>query len=52
MLNKQIADKLNIGEHTVKVHRRGICEKFGVKSVPEIIRIADKAGIIQFVNKT
>lgn len=48
MLNKQIAYKLNIGEHTVKVHRRSICEKFGVKSVPEIIRIADKAGIIPF----
>jgi FixJ family two-component response regulator len=51
MLNKQIANKLNIGEHTVKVHRRSICEKLSVKSVPEIIRIADKAGIIPFENK-
>lgn len=46
MLNKQIASKLNIGEHTVKIHRMSICEKFGVKSIPEIIRIADKAGIL------
>jgi FixJ family two-component response regulator len=46
MLNKQIGYKLNIVEHTVKVHRRSICEKLGVKSVPEIIRIADKAGIV------
>ena len=46
MLNKQIASKLNIAEHTVKLHRHSISEKLGVKSVPEILRIADKAGII------
>ena len=51
MLNKQIADKLTIVEHTVKVHRRSICEKLGVKSLPEIIHIAEKAGIIPFENK-
>ena len=50
MLNKQIAYKLNIGEHTVKVHRRSICEKLRVKSVPEIIRIADNAGIFPSEN--
>lgn len=46
MLNKQIAGELNIAEHTVKLHRHSICEKLGVKSVPEIIRISDKAGIL------
>jgi FixJ family two-component response regulator len=46
MLNKQIASELNITERTVKLHRHSICEKLGVKSVPEIIRIADRAGII------
>jgi FixJ family two-component response regulator len=46
MLNKQIAYKLSIAEQTVKLHRHSICEKLGVKSVPEILRIADKAGII------
>jgi FixJ family two-component response regulator len=44
MLNKQIASELQIAEQTVKLHRQRICEKLGVKSVPEIIRIAEKAG--------
>ena len=48
MLNKQIADTLGIAEHTVKIHRQSICEKLGVKSVPEILRIADKAGVVPF----
>jgi len=43
MLNKQIASELNIAEQTVKIHRGNICKKFGVKSVPEIIHIAEKA---------
>jgi FixJ family two-component response regulator len=46
MLNKQIASILGIAEHTVKLHRHSICEKLKVKSLPEIVRIADKAGII------
>ena len=45
MLNKQIAEKLNIAEHTVKLHRGKITEKLGVKSVAELVRIAEKAGI-------
>jgi FixJ family two-component response regulator len=45
MLNKQIAYVLGITEHTVKLHRHSICEKLGVKSVPEILQIASKAGI-------
>jgi len=45
MLNKQIAYVLGITEHTIKLHRHSICEKLGVKSVPEIIQIAVKAGI-------
>lgn len=46
MLNKQIASILGIAEHTVKLHRHSICDKLAVKSLPEIIRIADKAGVI------
>jgi len=51
LLNKQIAYKLNIVEHTVKIHKRSICEKIGVKSVPEIIQIAYQAGILFPANK-
>ena len=47
MLNKQIAYELQIAEQTVKLHRQSVCEKLGVKSVPEIIRIAEKAGAIR-----
>jgi FixJ family two-component response regulator len=44
-LNKQIASELGIAEHTVKNHRLNITEKLGVKSVPEMIYIADKLSI-------
>jgi FixJ family two-component response regulator len=45
MLNKQIAAELSISERTVKLHRRHICDKFGVTSIAGILSIADKAGI-------
>jgi FixJ family two-component response regulator len=44
-LNKQIASELNIAEHTVKLHRGRITEKLGVKSVPEMMYIAEKSNI-------
>jgi DNA-binding NarL/FixJ family response regulator len=49
-LNKQIAGQLNIAEHTVKLHRHNICDKLGVKSVPEIILIAEKSGRFQIAD--
>ena len=51
MLNKQIAYEFSISEKTVKIHRHNICIKLGVKSVPEIIRIAEKAGVLPFEKK-
>ncbi|MGE5805736.1 MAG: response regulator transcription factor [Ignavibacteria bacterium] len=44
-LNKQIAFELRISEHTVKNHRIKITEKLGVKSVAEMIYIAEKLNI-------
>jgi FixJ family two-component response regulator len=46
MLNKQIASELNIAEHTVKLHRGKITEKLGVKSVAEMVRIAEKLNLL------
>jgi FixJ family two-component response regulator len=46
ILNKQTAAILNIAEHTVQLHKLSICNKLGVKSIPEMIVIARNAGII------
>jgi len=45
MLNKQIGFDLGIAEHTVKNHRLKITEKLGVKSVAEMVYIAEKLSI-------
>lgn len=45
MINKQIASALKISEQTVKIHRGRITEKLGVKSVAEIVRLAEIAEI-------
>jgi FixJ family two-component response regulator len=46
MLNKQIAAELGIAEHTVKIHRGNLTKKLGVKSVAEMVRLAEKAGLL------
>jgi FixJ family two-component response regulator len=45
MLNKQIADGLGTTERTVKFHRGNIMLKMQVKSVAELVRIAEVLGI-------
>jgi FixJ family two-component response regulator len=46
MLNKQIAGELGIAEKTVKVHRARVMEKMRAGSVAELVRLADRAGVI------
>jgi two-component system, LuxR family, response regulator FixJ len=46
MLNKQIAGVLGIGEKTVKVHRARVMEKMKAGSVAELVRLADRAGVV------
>jgi FixJ family two-component response regulator len=44
-LNKQIAGDLGTVEKTIKVHRGRMMEKMGVRTVADLVRLADKAGI-------
>lgn len=45
-LNKEIADELNISMHTVISHRKNICAKLNIKSVPALTIYAVLNGII------
>jgi FixJ family two-component response regulator len=45
LLNKQIAEELNIKEHTVKVHRGRVMDKLGVGSLADLVRLAVKTGM-------
>jgi FixJ family two-component response regulator len=44
-LNKQIAGDLGTVEKTIKVHRSRMMEKLGVRSVADLVRMAEKARI-------
>src|SRR5215471_18968113 len=44
-LNKQIAADFGTVEKTVKVHRGRMMEKLGVRTVADLVRLAEKAGI-------
>jgi FixJ family two-component response regulator len=44
-LNKQIAGDLGTAEKTIKVHRGRMMEKLGVRSVADLVRLAEKAGL-------
>ena len=45
MLNKQIASKRGTALQTIKVHRGRVMQKMQAKTVTELIRFAQKAGI-------
>jgi len=44
-LNKQIAAEMNASEATVKVHRSQLMRKMEARSVPDLVRMAEKLGI-------
>ena len=43
--NKQIAADLDLSEVTVKVHRGQVMRKMRAKSLPELVRMADRLGL-------
>jgi len=45
MLNKNVADRLAMAEKTVKVHRASAMKKMGARSVADLVRMTEKAGI-------
>jgi len=45
-LNKQIAADLAIAEQTVKQHRGRVMDKIGVRSVAELVRVCEAAGVV------
>jgi FixJ family two-component response regulator len=49
-LNKQIAGDLGTVEKTIKVHRGRVMEKLGAKTIVDLVRIAEKAGISAKIN--
>lgn len=46
-LNKQVAGELGIALQTVKFHRGNIMTKLHAKSLSELIRIAQRTGVIE-----
>jgi RNA polymerase sigma factor (sigma-70 family) len=42
--NKRIASRLGVAEKTVKVHRARLMEKCGALSLPDLVRLAARAG--------
>lgn len=46
LLNKQIAAELGAALRTIKTHRGRVMHKMGVASVAELVRLAQKAGVV------
>jgi FixJ family two-component response regulator len=44
-MNKQIAADLGTGEQNIKIHRGRVMQKMGVKSVAELVRVAERLAI-------
>jgi FixJ family two-component response regulator len=51
-LNKQIGHELGPSERTIKAHRHNIMQKFGVRSVAELVSIAEHLGVLANLSGT
>ena len=46
LMNKQVAAELGTVEKTIKAHRGRVMAKMQVRSMAELVRLADRAGIV------
>lgn len=46
LLNKQIADRMNVSEITVKIHRGSAMKKMAVRSVADLVRKTQMLGVL------
>jgi FixJ family two-component response regulator len=46
LMMKQIADELGISEITAKIHKRKLMEKMGARSLPDLVRYAERLRIV------
>ncbi|HEY6630509.1 MAG TPA: response regulator [Rhizobiaceae bacterium] len=49
-MNKQTAHDLGITERTIKAHRHRIFEKFGAKTVADLVSLAERLGMLTELN--
>jgi len=47
LLNKQVADALGVSEIMAKTHKRKVMEKMGARSLPDLVRYAERLQIAQ-----
>jgi FixJ family two-component response regulator len=45
--NKQIASAVGCTERTIKAHRHGVMEKMRVRSLPELVSLAERVGVLR-----
>jgi FixJ family two-component response regulator len=47
LLNKQVADALGVSEIMAKTHKRKVMEKMGARSLPDLVRYAERLHIVK-----
>ena len=45
LMNKQVAGEIGVSEVTIKVHRHNLMRKLAVRTVPDLVRIAETFGV-------
>jgi FixJ family two-component response regulator len=45
-MNKQAAAELGTSEKTIKIHRARVMAKMGTRTLPDLVRMAERAGVL------